>query len=181
MLGTLKTMIDYQGETDMDETIGNQQVTECELAWLAGIYDGEGWFSLRTKKAGMDFPKDGVNLAIGVVNTDTSIIDKVDSILTRLGVSHYLMERAHDRWKTRYDISIRKFSAAKLLLEKVIPYLVAKDGQARILLRFVNRRLSLPKYARYDADDAQIVSEYAAMYARHQEPQRLHAKAPAGA
>ena len=150
-----------------DNTIGNQQVTETDIAWLAGIYDGEGWFSLKPKRANMNFPEGGINLSIGIVNTDSNIINKVDWILSELDIPHYIREKSQTKnWKTRYDVEIKKFSSAKMVLERVLPYLVAKTGQANLLLRFVNRRLDLPKNSKYSADDIEIINEYKENYAR---------------
>ena len=150
-----------------DETIDNQQATELELAWLAGIYDGEGWFSLKPKRANMNWPEGGVNLCIGIVNTDTAIINKVDLILDSIQVPHYIREKAHrDGWKTRYDIEVKKFTSAKRLIEKLLPYLIGKIGQAELLLRFVNRRIGLPKNSKYDQKDVVILNEYKENYAR---------------
>jgi len=151
-----------------DETMRNQQVTESELGWLAGIYDGEGWFSLKPRRANMDFPEGGVNLSIGIVNTDTAIINNVDLILTKLEVSHYISEKVHDIWKTRYDITVKKFSEAQKLLTIIKPFLVAKIGQAELLLRFINRRKGLTKCAKYNQEDVHIVNEYRERFSRSQ-------------
>ena len=171
MLETPKADFHYSGESEADMSMGNQQVTETDLAWLAGIYDGEGWFSLKRNVSRNDVC---VNLSIGIVNTDANIINKAVEILTELGVSPYVYERQHDVWKTRYDIEVKKFGKAKVLLEALMPYLIAKDGQAKLLLRFVDMRLERGK-ARYGKDEEAIFTEYNAKHARFTAPQRLHA------
>jgi len=176
MLENRKSFHYYLGDNMKDVTIGNQQVTDGELGWLAGIYDGEGSFSLKPRKANMDFPEGGVNLSIEMVNTDTAIINKVDLILSKLKVSHYISERVHNIWKTRYDISVKKFSEAQRLLTIIKPFLVGKIGQAELLLRFIEKRIGLPKNTKYTQEDVQIVNEYREHFSRTREPQRLHAQ-----
>jgi len=145
--------------------MGNQQVTEYDVAWLAGIYDGEGWFSLKHKHTNRD-GWSGVNLSIGIVNTDSAIINRVDWLLDGIEVPHVIREKVHDKWKTRYDIEVKKFSHAKVLISRLLPYLIGKRGQAELLLRFINRRLNLPKHSKYKKEDIAIMQEYKTKYAR---------------
>src|SRR5579863_6517286 len=78
------------GDKPEDGTMDNQQATDYELGWLAGILDGEGWigFSITQKRSGTGgsvFAK----LEVRVNNTDKAIIDRTAEIMNKLGVNPY--------------------------------------------------------------------------------------------
>ena len=72
----------------------NQQgtPTEAEIAWLAGIIEGEGSVTLscHIRKKGAK-PKVGVEIKL--YNTDGGIIKKAVDVVERLGLGYYLNER----------------------------------------------------------------------------------------
>ena len=73
----------------------NQQATptEPEIAWLAGIIEGEGtlMMSLWHHNGQERAPK--VGLQVKLYNSDAGIIRKAASILERLAVGYHLKER----------------------------------------------------------------------------------------
>jgi hypothetical protein len=130
----------------MDIAMGNQQVTQTDLAWLAGIWDGEGTISIRRvvqKKA--KTPQ--YSPRVCVVNTDTKIISKVRSLLDSIGVRYYFAERDPGSFpgsnKQQWVISIDTLSHAKTFLVHIRPYLIGKSFQADCILEFCERRLKV--------------------------------------
>lgn len=72
-----------------DEPITVDAATELDVAWLAGVIDGEGTIALTTSAAG------NPTLRFHVYNTNRAIIQKTRSVLDRIGVEYY--ERCDDR------------------------------------------------------------------------------------
>lgn len=157
--------------------MGNQQVKDTDLAWLAGIIDGEGSILLGSKGHRGEFP--GYNgLMIGatihVTNTCGNIISKCEKILDALGVSFRTSDKTTASNKTQvWRIDMGKMTHIKTFLTAVSPYLVSKHGQADIVLRFVTRRMartSNGKAQPYDAGDKEVIDEYFSKYYGKRQP-----------
>jgi len=127
---------------EMSESeMGNPQVTQIEIAWLAGIWDGEGTISVRrNKKINQFSPR------VTMVNTNAAIIRKVADILTRMGIGHYLREKGEGGFsgssRQCWIVSIETLEGAKQFLKNVRPLLVGKTYQAELLEMFVRSRIS---------------------------------------
>lgn len=126
----------------------NQQATPLELAYLAGVWDGEGSFGVSfmsgaiRRKMGFS---DAYHGAAAVVNQNEAIIVRVVQIMDALGVKahiHTSRGRGGGRWRDTYRIKVARYSELKKLIEALLPYLVGKKPHAELLLRFVNSRLS---------------------------------------
>jgi len=132
----------------MDETIGNQQVKadrEIDLAYLAGALDGEGCFTI-ARKADKRYKQWGYSYSpmIYFTNTNADFIARISEILDAFGISGHIMTRKQPMKtgnKDYYVISIGRFSSISKLLDLILPFLVAKKGQAKLLNRFVKVRL----------------------------------------
>ena len=77
--------------------MGNQQATDAELGWLAGIIDGEGWLgvSLETEhwyREGKNTRQQSIKVEIKVVNCDPEIVVKTAQIMQKLGVNPYIRQ-----------------------------------------------------------------------------------------
>lgn len=118
--------------------MGNQQATQTELAWLSGIIDGEGSLTMSYTKE-----KKAYTPSLTIANTNELMISVIVDILNKLGCSFYINKKTqgHLGSKDVWYIQIRRFETLKVLLEKVIPYMVSKQAQAKLILRFVNLRL----------------------------------------
>ena len=132
-----------------DTTIGNQQVRLDELAWLAGVIDGEGTINI-TKKLGSKkrARKDGTRkmnywVFLQVTNTNEQLILKVIEIMKKLNANPYVWEKKDtDKWKKAYQLSLQRMVKVKRVVEKINPYLIAKKRQAELVLKFIDSRLS---------------------------------------
>lgn len=129
----------------------NPQVTELEVAWLAGIWDGEGTISVRRNvKINQFSPR------VSMVNTNAKIIQQVDSILDKMGIGHYLREKGQGGFagskRQCWIISIETLQGCRMFLEQVGKYLVGKYPQACILERFICSRMSRLKLVKRNSD-----------------------------
>lgn len=135
--------------------MGNQQERlELELAWLAGIIEGEGWITLgfvkSMKRNKTWLPTYVPN--IGVVNTDLQIMDKVQEIFDKIGIKYRSQLRkafvGNDdiSRKEKREISVASHSAFKILAHAIYPYMVGiKKKRIDVILDFINLRASKPR------------------------------------
>ena len=141
----------------------NPQVTAVELAWLAGIWDGEGTISVRRSK-----PIKQLSPRCSMVNTNPLILERVCDILTRLGIRYHLREKGPGGFegsiKQCWIISMDSLTSADQFLHHLKPYLVGKYPQACLLERFVVSRLARKHkkalhLAPYSREELQVIEE----------------------
>lgn len=111
-----------------------------DVAWLAGIIDGEGSITMGFYKArGVYGP------AVSIVNTDQSILDECLRILGVLGCSSTVHRRKINHLGTRpvTQIVVANHASVMRLLEIVHPYLRSEKKRVRgkAMLEFVQSRL----------------------------------------
>jgi len=133
----------------MDNIMGNQQATSHQLAWLAGIWDGEGTFSILYQQKSHG---EAYIARITLSNTDISMINEILKILDAYDINGHLWkeEPRKKQHKAAYHITINKLKNVKTCAELMLPYLVNKKPNAEIIIRFVNSRL---KYQRTPIQD----------------------------
>lgn len=120
---------------------------EVDLAWLAGIIDGEGNldFSVQNKPSGENqVPNDYFCPKIRITNTDMRMIRKVSEIYVSENLTFFYalnsVKRYKDRketWKNQMEITIGSQQGIKKLLQMVLPYLVNKERMAELLIETI--------------------------------------------
>jgi len=145
-----------------DGTIGNQQATDLELGWLAGIYDGEGYigFSHQNSKKVRSIRPD-----IQLVNCDPDIILKTRKILNMIGINPYIRERVHAKsqkgWSRNYILQMSKFSDVKRFIDTLGHLLTGeKKKRSELMIRLVNSRIVKTRFDHYSAEELSMVDEY---------------------
>ncbi len=125
--------------------MGNSQVTERYLAWLAGIWDGEGHISIRRtvlKKSG----KPQYSPRVGLTNSNMLIISRARQILDNLEIEYFFRQKGSGGFegslRKTFVISIETLENARKLLTYLKPHLVGKLVQAEAMLEFCHRRIS---------------------------------------
>lgn len=112
-------------------------VKDTDLAWLAGIIDGEGSVSMSLGKNGY------YNPMVHVVNTDMAIIDAVADIYNRMGARFHFHVRKINHLGKRPVACLQISSGPELekFLPQIIPYLRSvKARKASAMLEFVKSR-----------------------------------------
>jgi hypothetical protein len=138
----------------MDETIGNQQVTSQQLAWMAGIWDGEGTFCISTQHDKTHFAA-----AIQLTNSSSEMINEVVKIINHYGITgHIYLEplRVH-KHKQCYHLKVSRLETMKKMTQLMLPYLIAKKAQAEIFLRFIESRMKFTKTANRDPKTGRLL------------------------
>lgn len=124
--------------------MGNQQVTEAELGWLAGAMDGEGHIGMHmynTKRGRISY-----RIEVAFTNCSDKFLCKVKDISKRLGVNlHIQVKKVKKHWSPSWTLRTGKIAHCKRLLEQILPFLSCKKERAIILLDFCKRRIKLAK------------------------------------
>jgi hypothetical protein len=141
----------------MNDTV-NQQERLLNLAWLAGILEGEGNFSLVYGSGKRIMPR------IGIINTDYVLIDTCCGILSENEIGHYVQERVggcagNPKHANAKNITIAGLQRVKKCLSILLPLLRAKKhGIAKLILEYIETRLARPKNAPYTPKDVEYVN-----------------------
>ncbi len=114
---------------------------QYKLAWLAGLWDGEGSITIFKTKIGNRYK---YCPTLSIVNCDMNIMNEVEKMIIGLNTSMHWVTAEHDNPKhaTSYSLITRNHTHIKTVLEAMLPYLVGKKAQAEIVLRFIDRRQS---------------------------------------
>ena len=122
------------------------EITIEDLAWLAGIIDGEGNFYVNAKTAKINNLQ-YLDVKIRVSSTDMRMIKKISEIYVKLNLRfHYAcVNWNHAGWKRAISINISAQGSSLKLLQHVIPYLVNKQDQGLAMQKIITFVKSFPK------------------------------------
>jgi len=113
-----------------------ETISRVDLAWLAGLVDGEGCIALYR-----DTQRSRLRAAVVIANTDARIIAKISKILYEANIKyHYTLRK---RKNFCLSITTIGFRSCKKLLEMVLPYLVGKKEQAKLMVEYLDYRIGL--------------------------------------
>lgn len=110
-------------------------MNEKEKAYIAGLIDGEGCITIAKHKSGQ--PKGKMwyyQPIITLANTDKTMINYITE---RYECNIVKQQRRKENYKQMYWISFTG-DRLKIFLNDILPYLVCKRTQARIVLNFPN-------------------------------------------
>ena len=139
--------------------MGNQQVTNTTLAWLAGIWDGEGTFGIYRNVR----RKDGKWSYCGrltLSNTSILMISEIIRISELLGVKVDIWKEKKSRkinHKKAIHLTLNRIDSVKKVCELLLPYLVAKKDRAELLIRFLDSRQSYKRIVKQDPKTGHIL------------------------
>lgn len=119
---------------------------DTDLAWVAGIIDGEGCISLRRARTGFD-------LRVVVMNTSVAMVRHLQEVFpeSRVRLYHY----GTPKWRPRFEwvIQARK---AEAFLREILQYLVNKKPEAELAL--YSRSLIGKRGSRHNPHTAELYS-----------------------
>jgi len=122
-------------------------IENTDLAWMAGIIDGEGsimFFDKRKLNIKKTKQYGWITTAISVTNCDEFMIKRISQIWHELGLNfHYTLQKNNTRnkkWNEALKIQTTGLNNCKKLLEKIEPFLWNKKYLAKFLLEYINWR-----------------------------------------
>lgn len=135
----------------------NQQGTpsEAEIAWLAGIIEGEGSIQLGAWKVNEGDAGKNLRLRsyIIIYNTDAGIIRKAVDIINRMGINPYMSERPqkpmlkasgegyYKSVEPMLKVMVKNLNDIDKLLTRLRPWLFGnKAPRADLMLEYVSKR-----------------------------------------
>ena len=131
------------------ELDNQQDICNREISWLAGIWEGEGWFSLHKTT-----PKGVIRYSVvcGLVNTDDKLIQKVCSILKSLNIGHHIYTKNESELSRRhcYQMIIGGFKRVGKFIDIILSHLhSSKKDRAQVLKDFIEYRIKVNKKTPY--------------------------------
>jgi hypothetical protein len=137
----------------------NTNLSNEQLAYLAGIIDGEGCISFTLAKGGRV-----IRPFIGIANTKRKLIETIRSWLKLRNVAR--KSRRSAKHKNVWQIHITRYADVKALLEKVKPYLIIKKKQCNLTIKYCTSRLSKGVNSPYSPDEMNIFEKVRKMNKR---------------
>lgn len=131
------------------------------LAWLAGIMEGEGTFSIYHQRRS-NAESDQLRACVSLTNTDATLINKAYDIFKAIGVEMHVHEYKNKKGSTRpvYDMQTAKAKNVLDICNALLPFLFGeKRAKAEMLIRFTTKRLEKlgsnrdTRKGKYDEED----------------------------
>jgi hypothetical protein len=126
----------------MDNQQEKDKVHDNEWAWLAGMMNGDGCFSLQLRKRSNRWKCD---LSITLTQTDPGIIEKASDILIRgIGCNPSIQEYppCGAGISMKMNMRVTKMSQIAEWIEKILPFMCGnKWARAKLMLRYVKNRM----------------------------------------
>jgi len=131
-------------------------VQDWEIGWLAGMLDADGSIMMNRhqKRRLAKPPHERVYLEpyVFFYGTDVPTLHKIDDILCRLRLAHYISWNANSHGYKKSTGQKRRlwairavgFKRAHALLVTITPYLTTKRPQADLILQWTRIRLAMP-------------------------------------
>lgn len=119
-----------------------EKVTELEIGWLAGIWDGEGTVTAIKVADGAHW-----GIASSITNTDYAVIERASDILKRLQVGHFIQTRESHNKKhaPRKNLAVIGHKRNATFLPIITKHLTGeKQIKARLAWCYVTSRNGKP-------------------------------------
>jgi hypothetical protein len=112
-------------------------LTNEQIAWMAGIADGEGSFFITYTHDRNGCGVFKCSFAVG--NTNRAILEEVQRVFRELTGKEFSLcpIKARGNRKTSWVIQLTAQSDLRRFCECVLPYLVGKHAQAELMIEFV--------------------------------------------
>jgi hypothetical protein len=140
-------------------------VSDTDIAWLAGIIDGEGCFSvkrpIRRKSGVRKGYKTSYQVWLVLCNTSLPMMERTTRILREVGISHQPIRKVWKgkkatRWQ--YWLHIAKKKEVLRATEFLLPHLTAKADEAKVVVWYLRRACQVSVYRTTPLDRAMLDS-----------------------
>jgi hypothetical protein len=126
----------------------------ADIAWLAGIIDGEGCFSVK-KPVRRGTGRACHQVWLVLCNTSSAMVDRAADIIVGLGCKRPALKKV---WKgkkaTRWQwwLHVAQKNDLLTITEALLPHLTAKRVEAEVVAFFLRRAVQVPQYKRTALD-----------------------------
>jgi len=153
----ISTAVVYRALREAGITLRNTWDTEIripdskeDLAYIAGILDGEGSIQVRLlERRGSKWNR--VKCEIIFTNTSKELMDWLSE---KLNLRVHERRHSNPRWKTCYHAKVSNMYECLLLLKALLPYLIIKKKQAEEAIKLIEDYLTTPKKERISRFEA---------------------------
>jgi len=135
---------------------------DTDLAWLAGMWEGEGSILLYRRPA-YKGKRQGIIPSMEITNTDICLVNRCSSILDKLECSFHFSETKKYKTHHKQAYRLRTTNAKTIVktLDAIIPHMVGeKKAKGELVKKFLTRRLEKAadkgmtlKHVPYDEED----------------------------
>lgn len=143
-------------------------LTEAQLGWLAGMIDGEGNLALGTRKNpnGAEY----LDVKVRISGTDIRMMNAVGVMYEAMNLTFFnsLMNRNNDAWKTGINVEVARQGSTRKLLRRILPYLYGKRDAAQAMIDIIDYVRSIPQAGNGVRRDYVEHAEFKAIMARYQ-------------
>jgi hypothetical protein len=114
-------------------------VQDVDLAWLAGIIDGEGSFCIFTNSR-KDASKPSISANLTITNSNSLLLNRCREILDALEIKYLYQDpkNGHQRGRRVMRIKIKNYSSLQKIVGLTLPFFIGKAEQAKLILEFVS-------------------------------------------
>ena len=110
-------------------------MTQDQLAWLSGLYEGEGHRQFHVRDSG------SVSIALVIASTDRDVLETVQQMT---GVGTITAETRREPWKALYRWRIHRREHVAALGRAMLPYLhERRRAQLLPLIEYCEQRLAV--------------------------------------
>lgn len=141
----------------------NQQEKLVRLARTAMLIECEGSITIGMAPPSKTRNRPALYPTVDVTNTSDAIIEEYKAVLDWIvGIGFTSRSKRHGKGfgrKLRSDVNVHGFWNVQTLLTTVMPFLRAKERQAKIVLEFIASRQSSPRKSEYSESEWQLVTD----------------------
>lgn len=128
-----------------------------DVAWLAGVFDGEGCLSIPANGRGV-----GYAIRFEIYNTDHCLLDKVSNVIARLELPHSNRLMLKSKFnslskKTGNRITMTQRENCVVLLEYLLPHLTSKRQLALSIVDLFKSRNRGSLWTASDLDNVRSI------------------------
>lgn len=115
------------------------KIKKVDLAWLSGIVDGEGCFTIfrRTNRSGSGKIIVSPSASATITNSNSRMMEKCKSLLDVIGIKYAYHSPRNSCTRPLRRIRVSNYESLALLISQIKPYLVAKVKQVKIIEEFL--------------------------------------------
>jgi len=116
-----------------DSKLARGDVTDFELGYIIGLFEGEGWIHIHRRKTSRPW------ITLGIGNTNLELLKKAQEI-----IGGSITCNSKNKKSVVYQLTISGHNNVLLFLEKVLPHLIVKRDKAEEVVKYLHELKNSP-------------------------------------